>query len=808
MGDEQLRIARGQKKAAIIRQLGTLVRHIAENKSPDVVEAGLVLAAQAFDELGTAHDALAATFATETDISAGEVWFTKAHQEYVTKVKIARQWLDLKSGATSASGPSGNVANTITGNTGGDTNNTSLSQSDVMNLLAVLKIGIDKFDGNLIEYQNFISIFDEMVGTVDDQVKLTRLLYYTTVPAKLAIKNCALVGGSAGYKEAREILSSRFGDSQLIVLSLLNELKCGKPLRKPQDLQQMANELKMALRSLDDLGKMSEIDNQKSVTEILQRCPQYIHNQSSNEAFRVKRANGSYPSFKDFVAFFREKAADCNDPVYGSDMFEPQMHLKGSCSQFEVSGKTPGASDAVAPPGAMAVPFRSQQRSQPGKCVLCNDNHSIFQCDVFKSKSPAARAQVAREKRLCFNCLAPSHLSRDCKRSTVCQVPGSGKRHAKLLHFDRQTAENPWDSSNEAVVSNQTISKGSISANSYNVYRPMVAVMVNGVRTLAFWDNGSTNSFVSKSLAARLGLSGSMKNFVMATVTDTYNVRSNLIKCCVESMDGTLSEELNNVCVVDQVKIRYPETEIDVSMYPHLTDIPFTDVKSGDVADLLIGMDNSHILLQLDVRYDPENIKAPYATHVLDWTLNGPVITGNQVRLPIPWRECRPSLPNNRHLVVCWLESQVKRLNKSGSTQSYGEGIRGMLDKGYAEGVPDSELSVSDGSVWYLPHHHVMSAAKPGKIRIVFDCAAQYRGVSLNNQCFQGPDLTNKLINVLLKFRQYRFGIMADIERHVFASVYPWQRPKCIALLVVWLGQTCWISYDISHICWNLVLCQ
>ena len=109
MGDEQLRIARGQKKAAVTRQLGTLERHIAENKSPDVVEAGLVLAAQAFDELGTAHDALAASFATETDISAGEVWFTKAHQEYVTKVKIARQWIDLKSGATGASGPSGNV---------------------------------------------------------------------------------------------------------------------------------------------------------------------------------------------------------------------------------------------------------------------------------------------------------------------------------------------------------------------------------------------------------------------------------------------------------------------------------------------------------------------------------------------------------------------------------------------------------------------------------------------------------------------------------------------------------------------------
>ena len=179
MGDEQLRIVRGQKKAAVTVQLRTLERHIAVNKSPDVVEADLILATQAFGELGTAHDALAATFATETDISAGEVWFTKAHQEYVTKVKIAKQWLDLKSGRTGASGPNGNVTNTSTGNTGGDKNNTTLSQSDVMNLLTVPKTSL------MVTQSNTRTLLPYLMKWLVLLMTRSSLLVYSTLPPVL-----------------------------------------------------------------------------------------------------------------------------------------------------------------------------------------------------------------------------------------------------------------------------------------------------------------------------------------------------------------------------------------------------------------------------------------------------------------------------------------------------------------------------------------------------------------------------------------------------------------------------------------------
>jgi hypothetical protein len=53
---------------------------------------------------------------------------------------------------------------------------------------------------------------------------------------------------------------------------------------------------------------------------------------------------------------------------------------------------------------------------------------------------------------------------------------------------------------------------------------------------------------------------------------------------------------------------------------------------------------------------------------------------------------------------------------------------------------------------------------KPEKSRIVFECAANFEGVSLNKQLLQGPDMTNKLVGVLLRFREDPIAYLADIE--------------------------------------------
>ena len=86
-----------------------------------------------------------------------------------------------------------------------------------------------------------------------------------------------------------------------------------------------------------------------------------------------------------------------------------------------------------------------------------------------------------------------------------------------------------------------------------------------------------------------------------------------------------------------------------------------------------------------------------------------------------------------------------------------------LLRSGYARRVCDQHLGPLN-THWYLPHHAVFHPQKPGKIRVVFDCSANYRGTSLDDQLLQGPDLTNSLVGVITRFRQDPVAFMSDIE--------------------------------------------
>ena len=96
--------------------------------------------------------------------------------------------------------------------------------------------------------------------------------------------------------------------------------------------------------------------------------------------------------------------------------------------------------------------------------------------------------------------------------------------------------------------------------------------------------------------------------------------------------------------------------------------------------------------------------------------------------------------------------------------KDYKSFVAEIVEKSYARKVPTEKLNRKNRRVWYLPHHEIYHPKKPNKIRVVFNCSAEYQGTSLNKQLYQGPDLMNSLLRMLLQFRQERVAYMTDVE--------------------------------------------
>ena len=152
------------------------------------------------------------------------------------------------------------------------------------------------------------------------------------------------------------------------------------------------------------------------------------------------------------------------------------------------------------------------------------------------------------------------------------------------------------------------------------------------------------------------------------------------------------------------------------------------------------------------------------------WRISRPwryvTLVKGHYQIGLPWKRRPPLISNNRSLAESRLDQLKRRLLKNEDLRAkYNTTMNEYLPKGYAAKLTSGELLPTEGKfVWCLPHHPVFHPRKPGKVRVVFDCAAKFLGVSLNDMLLQGPDLNNNLIGVLMRFREEPVAVVADIE--------------------------------------------
>ena len=131
----------------------------------------------------------------------------------------------------------------------------------------------------------------------------------------------------------------------------------------------------------------------------------------------------------------------------------------------------------------------------------------------------------------------------------------------------------------------------------------------------------------------------------------------------------------------------------------------------------------------------------------------------NKVVLPLPFKEDKPDLPDNKDAVYFRTVSTLNKLKKDPKKlQQCVDAISKNLQLNHVEEVRRENLKTVSGEAWWLPVFPVSQPLRD-KTRLVFDASASYQNTSLNDVLLQGPDLNNDLRAVLLRFRRYPISL-------------------------------------------------
>ena len=158
----------------------------------------------------------------------------------------------------------------------------------------------------------------------------------------------------------------------------------------------------------------------------------------------------------------------------------------------------------------------------------------------------------------------------------------------------------------------------------------------------------------------------------------------------------------------------------------------------------------------------PEEQRAEESTRQRLIYANGRFMVG------IPWRGGvrEPNVVSNRQMAEHRLQSLLRSLDRRpGMRLRYSKVLQDYLDKAYIRKLTSEEVDRCGTGQWYLPHFAVIREDKATtKVRVVFDAAAKFNNVAINDLMLPGPKLQNNLVKILLQFCVEPVVLIADIS--------------------------------------------
>eukprot|EP00057_Strongylocentrotus_purpuratus_P021792 XP_011676266.1 PREDICTED: uncharacterized protein LOC105444125 [Strongylocentrotus purpuratus] len=186
----------------------------------------------------------------------------------------------------------------------------------LLEAITISSANIMSFDGNPLDFFEFIRSFDSVIGnsSLDNNAKLLKLYHLCTGAAKDIIQCCLMMHQDDGYFHARTLLMDRFGSDHKISNAWIRKVTEGPVIQSnPKHLRDFADQLKTCAETLMALGMLHEMSSRSELVKVIERLP--FHLKSRWLRFvKTIRDSGRQPNIQHAVEFITGAADELNDP--------------------------------------------------------------------------------------------------------------------------------------------------------------------------------------------------------------------------------------------------------------------------------------------------------------------------------------------------------------------------------------------------------------------------------------------------------------------------------------------------------------
>ena len=627
------------------------------------------------------------------------------------------------------------------------------------------------FDGEVTNYKPFILSFDRMIahGCVNDVDKYYYLQRYTTGHPQELVKSCLSADFTASYNNARSLLHRYYGNEVILAQKYLDKLDQW-PNIKSEDakaLDEFALCLTTCLNMLPNNSYLNQLNTWKEIKTLVMKLPFDMRKTFRNKAAAMQ-TKALPVTFSTFVKFVQLQAESLKVPVFG-DIKDPKVKtVDRSKQKYNVRNEITMATTSDSKPSK----FKNclccgKDNHELDNCyfflkkpihareTFIRQNRLCFGCLKFSNH----QSKTCKNRITCKKCNKSHPTSLHKERLTELRSVEIASQSETTLPEEVQALRSV-DNIGRVMCPNVPVG---IRKNGSD------EILITNMAM----DCYATACYIDKDLLRALNINGVSHRLNIKTMENSCNQIS--VKL-VENLElVSLADKTTFKIPKVYAKDKWPFEERDslkyddVKSFTALKNVPFKfkNVKIG----LLIGLNVPELIKPLEIVNTTKD--GPYASkHLFGWAFNGPVpgtswstscfrtelesdykeldrkinnyfardfedhyddtttsvedevwkqkvsngiklLPNRQYQIPLPFRESKVMMPDNSKYALARLNSLRRQLLANEVLQKdYRDFMEDMRARNFIERVPNSQLNVETGKVWFLPHHGVYHEQK------------------------------------------------------------------------------------------------